>query len=237
MEFPRLYRVNAIVIRRANLGEADRLVTFFTQEKGKIRAVARGARKATAKLSAATELFNVVRLQIARGKSLDLVAQCETVEVFLPLRQDLARFHLASVAAELCDILFEEFSPHGESYGAFLAALRQMSSGEAATALMRFVMQLAQEAGFAPQLYKCAVCDKDPINPRFSPNAGGLVCGSCALDALPLQEQDLESLRVIAGGEESPSPSSDTALHLLLRLLEVQSGHTLKSTKMLHLGG
>ncbi|MFQ5886561.1 MAG: DNA repair protein RecO, partial [Anaerolineae bacterium] len=87
MQRERLYRAEAIVLRRMNLGEADRLLTLYTPEWGKIRVVAKGVRKPTSRKAGHLELFTHSRLLIAKGRSLDIVTQAETITPFLPLRK------------------------------------------------------------------------------------------------------------------------------------------------------
>ena len=87
----RLYRVEAVIIKRTDVGEADRLLTLFTAERGKLRVIAKGARKPSSHKSGHVELFNHVNLLIAKGRNLDLITQAETLDSYLPLRGDLDR--------------------------------------------------------------------------------------------------------------------------------------------------
>ena len=94
-----VYKVNAVVLRRTDLGETDRILRLLTKEAGKVDAVAKGARRGMSRLSGATELFTFSRMLLAVGKSLDIVSQCEIRETFPALRDDLS--HLAR-ATYLC---------------------------------------------------------------------------------------------------------------------------------------
>ena len=77
---PGLYRDEGVVLRTIKLGEADRIVTIFTQGHGKIRAVAKGIRKTTSKFGARLEPTTRVALQCYKGRDLDIVTQAETLE-------------------------------------------------------------------------------------------------------------------------------------------------------------
>ena len=90
----RQYRVTAVVLKRTDVGEADRLLTLLTLQRGKLRAVAKGARKPSARKTGHVELFNSVELQIAVAREIDLVTQAQTLEPFLRLRDDLDRLEL-----------------------------------------------------------------------------------------------------------------------------------------------
>ncbi len=104
----RLYRVEAIVLKRSDYGEADRLLTLFTPDLGKLRAIAKGARKPSSRKSGHVELFTHSALLIARGRHLDVVTQADTLDAFLPLRENLDRLGFAYYLAELVDQFVEE---------------------------------------------------------------------------------------------------------------------------------
>src|SRR5512140_592573 len=97
----RLYRIEALILRRSDVGEADRLLTLYTPDRGKVRAVAKGARKPSARKTGHVELFNHATLMIAVGRDLDVVTQADTVESFMLLRNDLDRLSYAYYFAEL----------------------------------------------------------------------------------------------------------------------------------------
>ncbi|MBI4630353.1 MAG: DNA repair protein RecO [Chloroflexi bacterium] len=88
----RTFRTEAIVLRRKDFGEADRILTLFTPELGKIRAVAKGIRKPASRKAGHLELYTRSRLLVAKGRDMDIVTQAETVESYRPLREDLLRY-------------------------------------------------------------------------------------------------------------------------------------------------
>ena len=99
----RTYRTEAVVIRRSDFGEADRLLTLFSADRGKTRAIAKGARKPQSRKTGHVELFMRSKFLIAEGRDLDIVTQAEMVEAYAPLRDDLVRATYASYAVELLD--------------------------------------------------------------------------------------------------------------------------------------
>ncbi len=108
MHRDRTYRTDAIVLRRADFGEADRLLTVFTPHRGKLKLIAKGARKPTSRKSGHVELFSLGQFFVAVGRELDIVTQAETTESFLPLREDLLRTTYAYYLAELADAFTAE---------------------------------------------------------------------------------------------------------------------------------
>ena len=179
----RIYQANAVVLRRSDLGEADRIVTVFSREHGKLRAVAKGIRRPTSKLGGHLELFTHSRLLLARGQTLDIVTQAETSHSFIGLRDDIFRATFACYSAELLDRLTVDRSPDPEAFDLFLAGLARIADDrqpEMATRL--FEIQLLGHLGYRPQLQRCACChiELGPIANSFSAPAGGVLCPGCA---------------------------------------------------------
>src|SRR3989304_1681077 len=87
----RLYRTEAVLLRRPELGEADRLLTIYTPAHGKLRVIAKGVRLPKSRKAGHLELFNRVELLVARGRDLDVVTQADTADTFAGGRDDLMR--------------------------------------------------------------------------------------------------------------------------------------------------
>lgn len=208
----RLYRVEAIVLKRTDHGEADRLLTLLTPELGKLRAIAKGARKPSSRKSGHIELFTHTHLLLAKGKQLDVVTQADTLDAFLPLRENLERVGYAYYLAELVDKFSEEGAENRAVFDLLLRALSALS--EAATdpdVLARFFeLRLLQYAGYRPQLFNCAHCGKiiEPVENYFSAEAGGVLDSECAqtrraqmaghaYDAQPIALDALKILRYL----------------------------------------
>src|SRR5438445_11492344 len=100
---PRVYRTEAIVLRQRRLGEADRILTLFTPQYGRLDAVAKGVRKQTSRKAGHLEPLTLTSLLVATGQNLDIITQSETIESFLTLREDLQRVARGLYVAELVD--------------------------------------------------------------------------------------------------------------------------------------
>jgi DNA repair protein RecO (recombination protein O) len=79
---PRSFRVEAVVLRHANWGEADRILTLYTREQGKLRAVAKGARKIRSRKAGHLEPFTHITLQLAKSRDIPIVTQVETLDPY-----------------------------------------------------------------------------------------------------------------------------------------------------------
>src|SRR5262245_10066057 len=106
----RSFRTQAIILKRRDFGEADRVVTILTPNHGKLDVVAKGARKPTSHKTGHVELFTRADMLIHHGRGLDIIAQVEMVAPYMALREDLSRGAYASYAAELLD----RFAAEGE---------------------------------------------------------------------------------------------------------------------------
>jgi DNA repair protein RecO (recombination protein O) len=222
----RLYRVQAIVLKRSDFGEADRLLTLFTPDLGKIRAIAKGARKPSSRKSGHVELFTHSALLLAKGRNLDIVTQADTLNAFLPLRENLDRLGFAYYLAELVDRFAEEGDSSAraerdaatnddgmvENQPLFDLLLHSlMWLGEEATepALLArfFELHLLTYLGYRPQLFKCVNCGTmlEPVDNYFSADAGGVIDPNCVATqreviyehARDIQPISLDALKVL----------------------------------------
>jgi len=123
---PGLYRDEGVVLRAIKLGEADRIVTIFTQGHGKIRAVAKGIRKTTSKFGARLEPMSRVALQCYKGRDLDIVTQAEMVESNRVLREEYALLTRAIPMLEAVDQVAQDREPNPALYRMLTGALRTL---------------------------------------------------------------------------------------------------------------
>jgi DNA repair protein RecO (recombination protein O) len=203
----RVFQADALVLRRSDLGEADRIITLLTREHGKLRAVAKGIRRPTSKLGGHLELFTHSRLLLARGQNLAIITQAETSQSFIGLRDDVFRATFACYAAELLDRLLVEHSADPEAFDLVILALTRIAADlqpEVATRL--FELQLLGHLGYRPQLHRCASCEValGPVGNAFSAPAGGVLCPDCSrLDATarPLTTNAFKVLRLLQSGD------------------------------------
>jgi DNA repair protein RecO (recombination protein O) len=201
----RTYRTEGIVLRGHDLGEADRIVTILTRERGKVRAVAKGVRKMNSKKAGHLEPFCRCNLLLAQGRDLDIVAQVETIEAFIHLRASLDRLGPAFYLAELVDTFTEDNAEHRALYEAFTAALVALDHEADGAAVARwFELFILAANGLAPSWTACAGCGA-PIEPDieyvFSLDRGGLLCPNCRgrdVMARPVMPATVKVLRLLA---------------------------------------
>lgn len=175
----RTFRTEAVILKRQDFGEADRLVLLLTPEHGKFRAVAKGTRKPTARKTGHVEPFTLADMLIARGRELHVISQAETKEPFLPLHEDLVRATYANHLVELLDRFTAEQDTSHAEFDLLVNALGWLCSEIDPRLIARFYeMALLGLAGFAPTLHQCAVGQEDieAQDQFFSPLDGGVIC-------------------------------------------------------------
>ncbi|MBM4466204.1 MAG: DNA repair protein RecO [Chloroflexi bacterium] len=200
MRRERLYRTEAIVLKRSDFGEADRLLTLYTPRLGKTRAIAKGVRKPTSRKSGHVELFTHSQLLIAKGRNLDIVTQAETVHAFRPVREDLLRTTYACYAAELLDLFVEEGIENRPLFDLLLATLGWLGNASDLDLTTRFFeLRLLSLLGYRPQLFQCVVCHRqiEPVINFFSSADGGILCANCGQNHRGAKEITLSALKVL----------------------------------------
>ena len=198
----RQFRAQAIILSRRDFGEADRLLTLFTPTRGKIRAIAKGARKPSAKVSGHVELFARSDCLIYRGRNLDILRQAELVEPYLGLRDDLGRGSYANYVAELLDrFTADEEEDSVELFDLLDQTLARIAeSADARLAARFFELRLLDLAGFRPELGECVVSRSEllPESQYFSHEEGGVVSRAAAPAlASRLVEIDVGTLKLL----------------------------------------
>ena len=197
----RSIRIQGVVLRHRDWGEADRLLWLFTLELGKIRAIAKGVRKPRSRKAGHLEPFARVNLLLARGREIPIVTQAEAVDPFLALRDDILRGTYASYVVELLDRFTYEEGENRALYHLLVDTLeRLVQLDDLDLTLHYYEIRLLDLMGFRPQLFECANCGKEilPQDQYFSALQGGALCPQCGLrldGSRPISMNALKYLR------------------------------------------
>ena len=250
---PGLYRDEGVVLRAIKLGEADRIVTIFTQGHGKIRAVAKGIRKTTSKFGARLEPMSRVALQCYKGRDLDIVTQAESLDSNRVLREEYSLLTRSVPMLEAVDQVAQEREPNPAMYRMLTGALHALATTRNPLVTPAFFWKLLSLEGFHPLLDGCARCGEqpgeEPMNSdsdgdhelvAFDLEEGGTVCRACARGGgRPLTPGGLALLRRVLGGglngalAETPGPAAHEVEHLGVRALEHHVERRLRSAVLL----
>lgn len=198
-----LYRDEGVVLRVQKLGEADRIVTLLTRRTGRVRAVAKGVRRTRSRFGARLEPFSHVSLQLAQGRSLDVVTEAESLDALgAGIAADYARYTAGTTMLEAAErMTAEEREPALRLYLLLVSGLRALGAADRPPGLLldAFLLRALAHAGYALALVECARCGAPGPHQGFSVPLGGSICPSCR-----------------PAGAASPSPAALALLEALL---------------------
>jgi DNA repair protein RecO (recombination protein O) len=243
-------RTEAIVLRAIDYGESDRIVTFCTADFGKIRGIAKGARRSRKRFANAIEPFCFSRILFSRRSpdSLALIEGCDVLSHFPGIRSDLEKTLAASCLIDLTDHFTPEDKKSAASFCLLLDFLRLLEETAFTETLLRFFeIRLLRISGYDPVLDHCISC-KTPIGNqaayRFDAAKGGLTCNVCGpvrQDAIPAS---LGTIRTLLLGREMEigrlgclllsGQSADESRRLLAHFIRHILGRELKSVHVLN---
>ncbi|HET7034582.1 MAG TPA: DNA repair protein RecO [Thermomicrobiaceae bacterium] len=198
----RLYRADAVVLRRRDLGEADRILTIYTLERGKLRVVAKGARRPKSRLAGHLEPYSRTALLLAQGRNLDIVTQASLVAPLKQLHQNEASIAYAGYFGDLLDAMTADAVPQPAVFELLLAALQRLDEGrDTQITRLYFELGLLRLLGFRPELRQCIACGNhiEPAVNGFSPE-GGVLCAACRAGdphATPISVNAVKLLRLL----------------------------------------
>ena len=183
-----MYKTTGLVLRRHNFGEADRIVTLLTPDRGKLRVVAKGIRRIKSRMAGHLELFSRSQLMLVEGRNLDIITSARLQHYQANGWADYERVRLAYLVAEIIEKLTsDEGDPQPEL---FALASQFYELLEANTDLgwleLVFKLQLANHLGYRPELSVCRSCGRGGVDNEyfFSPTLGGIVDASCLAGSL-----------------------------------------------------
>lgn len=204
----RAFRTQAIILKRRDFGEADRILTIFTPDRGKLDVIAKGARKPTSTKTGHVELFTRTDMLIHKGRDLDIVSQAEMNMPYMGVREDLVRGAYASYIAELLDRFTGEAD---EGYEELFELMddtldRLCTDNDPRLAVRYFEVQLLDLVGFRPELSECVV-SREPIEAEdqfFSYPMGGVVKPGYAHDGMGGVPISMVTLKLLRHMQRSP---------------------------------
>ena len=170
---PAPFKTEAIVLRSIRFGEADRILHLYSEDRGRLGAIAKGARRVKSRLGGRIEPFARVQLILREGRGdLCTLTGADTVHAHPALRERRASLERATQA---CDAVLRLLDSSPE------AAVRAQA--------LALRMKLLLAAGFSPELAACASCGEREHLGAFSAAAGGVVCPGCEAGSFPLGEE------------------------------------------------
>lgn len=231
----------ALVLSTVDYGEADRIVTLFTRERGRVSAFAAGARKSKRRFAGALEAGTHLKAHLVerRGDTFRLDG-VDVVQSFHHLRDDLPRIARLMYCLELIRELTRDHEPHASLFDTLKDYLRLLDAKQAGpTSLLLFELDALAQAGFMPNFSPCALCSQPTgPRPRFDPEHGGVVCFACAPrvpNGFPVSPELVDALARLQAGERTPMAADlrARARELLNVFIAHHLGRKLKSVEFM----
>jgi DNA repair protein RecO (recombination protein O) len=212
-----LKRSNAIIIGHYSLGEADKIIVFFTRDYGKVRAVAKGVKRLKSRLSGRTEILTYGDLIYFErvGKDLHSINSFDIIESFQSLKEDLLKMANCFYLAELIQHVTSESDADPDTFDLMLNTMSliesmehtpnpsQEGSNDIEVIVRAFEIKLLERMGLNPRLDSCIICSYE-INdesPKFSIQSGGVICAKCSKlghHAFNISRSSLELMKKMA---------------------------------------
>ena len=179
----RLFRTEGIVLKSMRLNEADKIVTIYSCDYGKIRGIARGVRKTKSQFGSSMENLTIIKALLYKGKNINTISQSEIISSFFPQTKDLLRYGLAIQCTEIVDKLSVEEDPNRGVYFLFKKFLLLLKNEQNPTLLVEsFKWKLISLLGYEPELKRCIYCRNLLTNRSyyfFDITKGGISCIRC----------------------------------------------------------
>lgn len=172
--------LEGVILRRWTSGESDRVVSFLTAERGKLRLKVRGTQKPNSRMGLLTEPLNRLNARVIEGRHQRLLVQPQLVRTYLQVRTDLERLSAALALCETLDRWLAEEHAEPEAYFTLVQALERLEQGsDVATVVGWALWRWLALLGYAPDLSRCRECGHPVTGGDWQLDAGGCVCARC----------------------------------------------------------
>ncbi|MFA4916147.1 MAG: DNA repair protein RecO [Syntrophales bacterium] len=242
------FKTQVIVLRSLDYGEADRIVTFYSIDFGKLKGIAKGARRSRRRFANnALEPFSCSDTLFSKRSrdTLSLIEDCDITNPYSDIREDLEKMLVASYMVELMDKFTVEGKKNSDLFKLLQEFLNLTNDGDTSEWLLRFYeMRLLKLSGYEPVLDRCLVC-KEPVSNsyiyRFNVKEGGLRCATCCQSNFVSLPVSFETIKMLLMGKEDypcqglllSKQSSEESRSLLVNFIQYLLGKKLKSLGVL----
>lgn len=180
----KIIQSEAVILRVADHGEADRLVTFYASDGGKRQGIAKGAKKSRKRFVNSLEPLSVVDLVYREARSLVWIDACKLVDPHVNLRDDLYRWCYGALFCELVLEMVPEAESQPELFTLFKNTLEQLALGrDQLDVVLLFMFRFFHLLGYLPALDRCTICQRPLMSDkywRWDIEKGILICSNHA---------------------------------------------------------
>ncbi len=197
------HKTTAIILNSLDYGESDRILTFYTEEFGKLKGIAKGARRSKKRFPNALEPFSLLHVIFSKRErdTLVLIENCDIINHHPGIRENLDKTLVSSYLLELTDKFTQEGKKDMALFQLLKNFLHMIDSGIHSEELIRFFeIRILKLSGYEPIFDRCMLCNK-PVSHdelyRFVPSKGGIKCKTChqnSFDSFPVSVGTIKSL-------------------------------------------
>jgi len=177
------YKTTGIIIGKRDFMEADKILIVFTQDLGKIQIKAKGLRRALAKMAGHLEMFNLVQLELIKGRTFYIVIGAQLIDGFSEIKEDFEKTGIYYYFCEVLDKILEEGVRHKNTFAFFLSVINKLNQKDSNNLILTcfFELNILSHLGFKPEFLVCVGCREEIGGHRFffSQERGGVLCESC----------------------------------------------------------
>lgn len=210
------YFTQGLILRHINFREADRLISIYTEDRGLVNVVAKGARRIKSKLAGSLEPFTLAEFMIVKGKNYDTVASSEVINVYRGIKNDLTKIKLAYYFSKIILETAKEMQRDNKLYNYllnifdYLDKFEYKKNNKLNWLVWFFIWHYLKLSGYQPELHKCQVCKKSlaPDNLFFNYKKGGLIGGQCQISGDGSQSISTNLVKIIRTIMNSDSPDT-----------------------------
>jgi len=188
-------------------GEADRILTLYTPDHGKLHAIAKGVRRSKSRSAGHLDLFSRTSVLIAQGRNLGVASQAQLLEHFDGLRTNLTASGYAHYVCELIDSFVPDGLANRVLYHQHVSTLRNLAAGQSILTVRAFELSLLDAAGYRPELHHCLGCGSEivPGKNHFSVALGGVLCPDCVADDIGAKAISDPALKLLRNLQINPT--------------------------------
>jgi len=194
-------KIEAIVIKRRNFSEKDRVLTLFSRDRGKIEVIAKGSRRPGSRFSYFSDIGSVGQFYLYQSKSMPIVTDYKAIFSPEGARGEFGKTNKLGFAFKLIDKLFESGEPHAKTYEILRLATENISDNESQLVFLTFLGNVISDLGLKPELHQCIVCRKkiDDGGGLVFSSEGGLSHADCAIEnnQKKISRDEIKLLRLI----------------------------------------
>lgn len=175
------FKVYGVILGTANFGDANRVVTIYTKEHGKLEANAYGCRRSRSPLSGVIQMFNHISAEISQGVQVDTIRDADIINFYPNLTADIERLSYATVFFEIVNKMTLPKLCEIEIYNLLIKSLPVINKKNPQIATLMAIVQFMEFTGFQLNFENCVVCGKKIIgDASLSLTDGGAICENCS---------------------------------------------------------